>query len=259
MTLANYTAPITSISINWIAHLTLSNITCSRIDLIQLSRLLNLGVLTIGANVKAPDFGLDDNIVRTWARSAAASDAFRELRVLNCRSQTYLTNRIFDYLDQFPVLGAFNVEMSSIGSGSQEASQRAGWRFENGKVLDEWLHQGGSNSKDWNSVVHACFKGAGVLIKSTFADQEVEAVNSLPVLHLALGGLPSPALVGGSGEGSLSSFQRMPRDTKSIEVNNAVKMPLESIASSSTLPRKKPTVRASKRQDLDHLLLGFET
>lgn len=251
MTLAMYIAPITSPSLDWISYLTLSNVTCTRIDLIQLVQLANLGVLTIGANVKAPDVGLDDNIVRTWARSAATSNAFGILRVLNCRSQTHLTGRVFDYLEEFPALSVFSLEASSIGPDIRGVSQKVGWRCSTGEALAEWLIKRGASIRDWDSVIHACFRAAGVSRKFGFAEEKVQVLDSLPVLHLSLGGMPPPALVDVASDDSLILFHRV--------LSHAAKSSRIQDPNPRSPPRKKRMIRASKRQCMEHLLLGLET
>lgn len=110
MKLGEYTKHLESPSFNWITFLSVSHITCSRTDLIKICDLANLGVLTIGEKVHAPDIGLDDSVIRSWGRIAANSDKFSSLRVLNCRAQRGVTPKVFEHLNQFPALSSFNVE-----------------------------------------------------------------------------------------------------------------------------------------------------
>jgi len=275
MTLANYITPVTSPSMHWITHLTLSNITCSRTCLIQISKLLNVGVLTIGAGVKAPDIGLDDSIVRAWALSAARADAFGMLRVLNCRSQMHMTSTVFGYLSRFPALAIFNVEVSKIGPWDKDLALEAGWEYSTGKKLADWLVKEGATRRDWDSITHACYGCASTFQSNHMTEQIVEAVSELPVLHLALGGKPHDAAVDQAGDESFRSFRRIAaflsvcfpeeracqncRVAESTSTHKTTKRPLEATTALANASRKKPVIRASKQQAMEDLLVGFST
>ncbi|KAI4245727.1 MAG: hypothetical protein L6R40_002255 [Gallowayella cf. fulva] len=102
--LAEYTRHISSPSLTWITFLTLTSLSCTRTNLIQVSRLTNLGMLTIGTSDPVYDTGLEDNVVRAWGRAASEAGAFTKLRILVCRSQFNMTSKVFTYLQHLPAL-----------------------------------------------------------------------------------------------------------------------------------------------------------
>ncbi|KAL9065584.1 MAG: hypothetical protein Q9161_008140 [Pseudevernia consocians] len=276
MKLGDYIAPLISPSFHWITFLSLSNITCaqykapthkiaitdselmiqSRTDLAQISQLTNLGVLTIGRNLTTPDIGLDDSIIRGWGRSASTSDAFGLLRVLNCLSQKDITTTVFTHFNQFPALSLFNVEDCNISSKHRQAARNHGWNYRTGKDFSDWLVKGGTSSAGWDSIVHAGFQLGGAFNEKTLAAEGVEAIDAIPILHMCVGATQPDALVEVTEDRSLRSFYRESVGT----IRSPDKRPLsQNIAPSTRMPRKKPTLRASKQQRMEDLLTGFGT
>lgn len=259
--LGNYIKPISSPSLDWITFLNLSNITCSRIDLIQISQLANIGALTIGPDVQAEEIGLDDSIIRSWARIAATSKAFSMLRVLGFRSQKDITYRIFSHLAQFPALAIFNVEDCNLGSQNMSNAVCHGWKYRTGKELSDCLVKGGTTEAAWDSVTHASFQlGAQYNVEALTAEG-VEAIDGLPRLQLSLGGLPRPAAVDASGNGSLRSFYRSmlatPRENATTASSPKKRPWSQSQASAGNKAIKTPALRVSKQQNMEDLLMGF--
>ncbi|CAF9907592.1 hypothetical protein IMSHALPRED_005580 [Imshaugia aleurites] len=252
MKLCDYVAPLISPSFRWVTFLSLSDITCSRVDLVQISKLTNLGVLTIGRNLTTPDIGLDDSIIRSWGRTASSSRAFNLLRSLNCRSQKHITAGVFAHLNFFPALSLFNVEDCNLGSKNRKEARHHGWGYKTGKDLSNWLLKDGAG---WDSIVHASFKlGGGAISKKMATPEDVEAVDAIPVLHMSVGSTQPDALVDVTGDRSLRSFYRERVDTARFPN----KRPLsQSTAPSFKVSRKKPTLRVSKQQNLEDLFLGF--
>ena len=257
MKLIDYMKPIISPSLSWITSLTLSNITCSRTDLVQISRIINIGTLSIGPNVQAPDIGIDDSIIRSWGRLAADSDAFSVLRVLSCRSQKEMTPRIFTYLNQFPSLELFNVEDSNLGPQGQPLALQHGWKFKTGVDLSSLLMKGGTEGVGWDFAADACFRLGGQLCAEALPEDSVTEIDDLPVLHLALGPIPAVPIVYKTGNWSLQCFYRTKRQAfpRNDPLHNSNKRNLEE--AQPKLPRKKPTMRASKQQNLEDVLVGF--
>ncbi|KAF6219327.1 hypothetical protein HO133_005152 [Letharia lupina] len=254
MKLGDYVASLISPLYHWVTFLSLSNVTCSRTDLVQISQLTNLGVLTIGRKFTTPDIGLDDSIIRGWGRSASSTDAFRILRVLNCRSQKDITANVFAHLNQFPALSVFNVEDCNLGPKHRQAAQNHKWNYKTGKDLSEWLVKGGATSAGWDSIVHASFQLGGAFSKTTLTAEGVEAIDAIPVLHMSIGANQPDALVDVTGDQSLRSFYRERVDT--FKFPN--KRPLsQNIAPSIKMSYQKPTLRASKQQKLEDVLTGF--
>jgi len=261
MRLGDYLKPISSPSLDWITFLTLSSITCSRSDLVHISQLPNIGVLTIGPEVLADEIGLDDGVIRGWARTAATSNAFSMLRVLSCRSQKDITHRVFSHLNQLPALAILNVEECNLGPHHKSDALSYGWQYRTGNVLGECLVREGTAGAGWDSLMHASFQLGGSYNTRKLTAEGVEAIDGLPRLHLSLGGAPQPAAVDVTGSRSLRSFFReslaVPLDC-GISEASLNKRPLsEEESSGYHTARKRPAMRVSKRQDMEAVLMGL--
>lgn len=258
MTLAAYITPVTSPSFIWITFLTLSNVTCSRVDLVNVSKLTNLGTLTIGRGVRIGETGLDDSIVRAWSRAATEANAFSMLRVLVCRSQKEITLRSFAYFNHFPALALFIVEDCNFGPREKEPARTLGWKYRTGKDLSELFMASGLSDHKWDSTMHAAFRCGGAYGIDCMTAEGVEAIDLLPVLHFSLGGDPPDAALDTKRGERTRCFERVSRQIAAPMVQNATtKRPVSEVAGISDQPRKKPTVRASKQQSFDDLLSGF--
>lgn len=225
----------------------------SRTDLVQISKLTNLGVLTIGQNVTT----IDDSIVRGWGRTASSSDAFGLLRVINCRSQKDITAGVFAHLNQFPALSVFNVEDGKLGPKHRHSARNYGWNYRPGKDLSDWLVKGGTTGAGWDSIVHADFQLGGAFSEERLTAEGVETIDAIPVLHVSVGAAQSDEPVDVTGDGSLRTFYRERIDT--IRFPNKRRLS-QDIAPSIKMTRRKTTlrvVRASKQQNMEDLLTGF--
>ena len=251
MALADYVKPITSISHHWLTFLTLSDIICSRSELIQLSQLVNLGVLTIGKNVRTPESNFDDSVIRSWSRSASASGSFSMLRVLSCRMQQDITPRCFEYLASIPSLAFFKLEDCNIGRRDKAAARKLGWKYWTGQALTKLLIDGGLENQGWNPMCQTCFMLGGDQSVQQITAEGVDAINALPVLHFSVGGAPvDPKAV--------KSFQRLrPSAFKFATPLEPHKRPLSQASQGLALPKKKPTMRSSKHQNLEDLFTGL--
>ena len=255
MKLSDYMNPITSSSLSWITSLTLSNITCSRTDLIQISRIINIGTLSIGPNVEAPDIGIDDSIIRGWGRLAADSDAFTVLRVLTCRAQKEMTPRVFTYLSQFPSLDLLKVEHSNLGPQGKPLALQHGWKAIRGLDLRSLHVKGGTEGMGWDSAADACFRVGEQFYAAT--GDGVTGIDELPVLHLALGYVPAVPTVDETSNLDWQCFYRTKREAfrRDDPLRNSNKRKLEELQPKP--PRSKPRMRASKQQNLEEVLMGF--
>lgn len=196
-----------------------------------------------------------EGIIRGWGRIASSSDAFGLLRVLNCRSQKDITARVFDYLNQFPALSLFNVEDCNIGPKDRQAAREHGWNYRGGKVISDLLVKGGATGTGWDSIVHASFQLGGDFSERPLNAEGVEAIDAIPVLHLSVGATQPDAPVDVKGERSLRSFYRERVDA--IRFPN--KRPLSQILAPSIKKScTKPTLRASKQQNMADFLTEFE-
>lgn len=273
MKLGDYVSPLISPSFHWVTFLSLSNITCmyiseqlllyhmrsefsigSRTDLVQISQLTNLGVLTIGRNVTTTDIGLDDSIIRGWGRIATSSDAFSLLRVLNCRSQKNITAGVFAHLNQFPALSVFSVEDCNLGPKHKKEARSHGWSYKSGKDFSDRLVKGGLTDVGWDSIVYTSFQLGGAFSKRKVTAAGVEAIDAIPILHVSVGAAQADALVDVTGDRSLRVFYREQVDTVGFPNKRTLS---QNTASSIKKSRKKPTLRASKQQKMEDLLTGL--
>lgn len=250
-----YLKPLVSSSFRWIVHLTISNLDFSRAEIAGLSRLVNLGALTIG-NSPTGTF-LDDGIIRAWARAATEVGAFSMLRVLLLKTQKEITPQSFAYLNQFPSLALFNTENCNLGPRTKAAALALGWKHRTGKDLQEFLIKGGLTKSSWDSTVLAMFRQAGAYNTDHFGQESVEAIDSLPVLHFGLGRLPQGAALALTLDGRMRCFQRLCQKKRQTHAAT-VKRSLCDDQDSSTVPAKKPRVRISKLKDFGDLLTGFD-
>ncbi len=258
----SYIDPLVSITFHWITFLTLSQIICSRTDLLQLTKLKNLGVLTIGQGLACPIIGIDDSLVRAWGRAAAESDAFSTLRVFQCRSQKQITTKVLHYLNDFPSLALFTFEdCPKIGPQNKEEALRLGWRYKTGVDLSHFFAQSGATDASWDSISRASFRGSGPFSAGRVTAEGVEAFNNLPVLHFTLGSSADAAVnvTGAQGMRSFHRFVDYLPPPPSGPISGSKKRPLEQTSSqlSSLGARKKPTMRASKHQHMTSMLMGF--
>lgn len=254
----SYTTPLISPSFHWITFLTLSFITCSRTDLLQLSRLVNLGVLSICEKVNCPDIGLDDSIVRSWGRAAKESNAFSMLRVLNCRSQREITPRLINYLNDFSSLALFAVEDCNIGPQDKRLALSLGWQYKTGVDLSKFLVEAGATSSAWDTIIRALFRGSGSFSIKPMTAEGVAAVDALPVLQFSLGGVVPDAVVDVAGSHSLRTFHRMKDPIPNlVNPTRHLKRPAGQTSQPTSHARKKPMMRSTKQQSMEDMLMEF--
>ncbi len=79
----------------------------------------------------------------------------------------------------------------------------------------------------------------------------VEATNAIPVLHLCVGATQPDAVVDNIEDGSLRSFYRDLVDTSRFQKKRRSS---QMVAPNVRMSKRKPTLRASKRQKLVDLL-----
>ena len=106
----------------------------------------------------------------------------------------------------------------------------------------------------WDAIVHASFRLAGAISGSTLRAEGVEAINAIPVLHMAVGATQPGLLVDTAGDGSLMSFSREGVDMTGFRSKNQLS---QTLAPSIKISHCKPTVRASKQQNMVDFMAGF--
>ena len=256
MALPSYIKPITSTSIQWITNLHLSQVVCSRHELIHLSKLSNLETLTIGNGVEVPETGFDDGIVRAWARSATEGGAFSVLRILALRSQNLITSKIFTNLNSFPLLSVLLAEKCSLGSRDKPAARSLGWRYGARNDLADFLIYGGTLDASWDSILNAFLFQGSLLGVKILTEEGVEAISRRPRLNFSLGPVPVNLTLDNIGIPRLHYFRREAGSDLTSESTSSKRM-LSEVQPGQ--PNKKRMTRVSKQQDIDHSLMAFAT
>ena len=257
-TFSNYISPLISSSFQWITFLTLSDITCSRTDLVQLSRVVNLGTLTIDEGVNCLDGMFDDSIIRSWGRAAAESNAFCMLRVLVCRSQQGISIRTFDYLHFLPSLAFFNIQNCNIGSEDRSVALDKGWECVSSKQTLNSLPVNAAANPAWDTDLQAWFTNGGRLDVERISAEGVQAIDSLPLLHISLGGVPPKFNWNLSDKLRMRSYRRVKNQVISLSISTDGSKRIDEVFSKPrNLPRKKPRIRSSKQKSMGAILTEF--
>lgn len=250
----SYITPLISTSFKWITFLTLSGITCSRTDFLQLTRLTNIGVLTIGKSVKCPDGDPDDSMIKSWSRAAAESNSFSKLRIINCCTQKNITQDCIPFLNFFPLLALFTYENYDVNGWDHKISSRAGWYLKT-----EYHHRcllRSTTNPAWQSEIDSNFRGGVWKDIPPKSVEEIEALRAIPVVHLSLGI---------SKQDSADDPNQNPRIVILHRIKNAHPGAIDSaqiLKRLSSVERrsgasKKPKMRASKQKNVEDMLTGF--
>jgi len=258
MELHGYIKPLVSISFQWITFLILSDISCSRLELINISKLSNIGVLSVSERCGDEEIGLDDSIVRAWARAATETGAFRKLRVFTCRAQRTITRQVFGFLSQFPLLAIFAAENCSIGPSDAPYGRPQGWRFKTGKGLSEFLISGGATDSSWHSILRAYFQQSKALVTTASEADSSEVKDDPIVLHISLGRFLEAGVAAWDGSPIMRCFyrnishhgdrQQAPTTGKRALTDSYPSQP----------PLKKRVLRSSNQRDPVDLMKEFE-
>ena len=252
--LGGYVKPLLSPSFDWIVHLTISNSAFSRAEIVGLSKLVNLGALTIGASPTGTF--LHDSIIRAWTREATEVGAFSRLSVLILKAQKEVTLQSLVYLNQLSCLALFHTEDCNFGPETKAEALALGWKYRKGNDLTYLLSKGGLKFKSWDSTVRASFRQAGSYNADLLGPEGVEAVDSLPVVHFCLGAPPEEASLDITTYERMRGFQRICQKS-SQSYTATVRTPLLNEQNLTSVQAKKPRVRISKFKDVGDLVMGF--
>ena len=256
---SNYVNPLISSSLEWITLLTLSHINCSRTDLVKLSRLTNLGVLTIGPDISGSiNDSCDDGIVKAWSQAAEESNAFGVLRVLAFRSQPKITVKIFDYLLRFPSLKTLAVVDFSLGDIFEHPTAKGDWEIPTKETLDVHLAQGEVNDKSWDLTVRTLFTCAGMADVKVVPAEKAGVRPSPPLLHLSLRASPRDIKTYAKYIGSIMCFcRRENHDTSLSNLVTSRKRPIGPEAQRRQPNCPKRPMQSFRRQDMGTTLAEF--
>lgn len=251
---------IDSPSFHFITFLSLSDFSCSRSDLIHLSRLTNLGMLTIIAR-DSSWVSLEDSIVRAWGRAASESGAFSRFRILVCRFQTYFTGRVFTYFQDFPALDMILLDQCRVFKGLTDQATKHKWHAKE----HSRLRRDAVELPAWKDIYSGLFK-KGALFDIEAMHKPFENDKDLePILDVSLGVRAksasclltrSPALSGNSW-----LFRREGRcsDGSSLDSSSPQKRSLAENSVASSRSFKRPALRSSRQRTMKDLLAEFQT
>ena len=256
MPLGLYVKPLSSPSFHWIVHLSILDVTYSRAELFSLSKLVNIGALSIGSSRSGSS--IEDRIIRAWARAATETGAFSMLRVLILKAQKDITPQSFVYLNQFPSLTLFNTEDCNLGPKTKAEALALGWKYRTGKRLTDFLVNGGLTNASWDSIMHASFRQAGSLTADRMGKEAIEAIDSLPVLHFCLGCPPKEAALELKTAEGMRCFQRV-NETESQRQSTVANRQLADDHRLHMQPAKRPMIRTTKLRDYGDLAMEFRS
>ncbi|KAI4204666.1 MAG: hypothetical protein LQ350_000981 [Teloschistes chrysophthalmus] len=255
--------PMTSPSFAWITFLSLANICCTRAELIRISRVANLGMLTINplyGEYFGEEIGLDNSLVRAWGRAAFEAGAFSKLRILVLNDVTcrFLTNSVFKYLREFPALGMLLVP-ADFQDIFDDAAVAHGWyRIKNSDLFRTRFE---SENCTWQDIYTDCFNDDGTVDLVKLENLQSPDGNAPPVLDVIYGNTkndPYSKLIPRNdiGKETLQIFVRRDRTVRILNDDKKRIRPTYEDADHSWF--KKRAMRSSKQQHIGALLADFD-
>ncbi|KAL8902228.1 MAG: hypothetical protein Q9192_000103 [Flavoplaca navasiana] len=254
---------IVSPSFQFITFLTLSNISCSRRDLIQLSRLTNLGMLRITTGY--PDstgVSLEDRIIRAWGRAAAESGAFTKLRILVSKYQTHLTSKVFAYLRDFPALDVVVLDGCWSWGGVAEEAEKHEWHTTaHSKLRHDSL---GYRSPAWKDIYCRLLDNRNLSVIEAMGEASENDENSVPILDVSMVSAVQPASLQLNRCQNLSDhtwyFRRKGRcaHTGSLPMLRPQRRSRAEDPDARSQAPKKPAVRSSQHRNMKDSLADFQ-
>ncbi|KAL8893051.1 MAG: hypothetical protein Q9215_000056 [Flavoplaca cf. flavocitrina] len=254
---------IVSPSFQFITFITLSNISCLRNDLIQLSRLTNLGMLRITTGF--PDstgVSLEDRIIRAWGRAAAESGAFTKLRILVCKYQTHLTSEVFAYLRDFPALDVVVLDGCwSLGGVAEEAEKHEWHATAHSKLRHDSL---GYRSPPWKDIYSRLLNNKNLSVIEAMGEASDHDENSVPILDVSMVSAVQPASLQLNRCQNLSDhawyFRRKGRcaDPGSLPMLRPQRRARAEDPDARSQALKKPAMRSSQQRTMKDSLADFQ-
>ena len=257
--LVECTKHIDSPSFHYITFLTLSNIDCTRSDLIQLSRLTNLGMLTV-RNDGSSCVAFEDNIIRAWGRGASEAGAFTRLRILVCRFQFYITGKIFAYFQTFPALDLVLLDQCRVSREFTNHAKQHEWH-----AMRRSKSHGGSFAEEspaWKEIYKGLTKEGALFDIDSMQKPSENDEGSQPVLEVSLYSTESHrhGLSKILEPDDMWHFRRKgrPRDSESSATLCPQKRVLVEGSAASSCTSKRPALRTSRQRPVKNLLSDYQ-
>ncbi|OMP85924.1 hypothetical protein BK809_0002136 [Diplodia seriata] len=113
---------VTAPNFEWVTHLTLQDPRLSKHDWAKITKIRNLGALTI---LGPCSDSLDDRVVRGWSEAAKDGHVFSKLRLVFFICQPYITTRSLGFLRTLPALTLCNLTGCDV---DPDQAEDLGWR-----------------------------------------------------------------------------------------------------------------------------------
>lgn len=177
MSMLDYSQSLNGAPLDFVTSLTLWSTNFSRADLINVSKITNLGSLAIG--VRPYDI-LDDRVFRSWRRSVIEAGAFARLRVFVQDGESNFTDEMQKFLKVLPSLRFFSV----WPAGTKELCcvYDCDWLARRYAAPEDLANTRAFEALDWNHVPQQLFR---------ISRGEDAAASSLPFFSLCLGRPPT--------------------------------------------------------------------
>jgi len=124
-----YTAPLTSISYDFMTYLSITT-PFSVPDLVKLSEVPNLGVLEIMNTSEMGPRLVDDRLIRAWSIAATTEGAFSVLRILRLWNFEGVTGHSLALVNKFPSLGVYDVRGCGFSGAAPVNTRQLGWEVQ---------------------------------------------------------------------------------------------------------------------------------
>ena len=164
----------------------------TRLDLLNLPDIANLGTLTIGPGVTVfssattEQLGIDDAVIRAWTRNQEQYGSLSCLRALCLKEQESLTLDALRWATHLPNLASFTMEgdLGAFDELEPEDIQSLGWKF----VDEDSLDEPNDTSAPWWTADARAFTSSSVLHALHKGIEQAQKLSELPMLHLQLSG-----------------------------------------------------------------------
>jgi hypothetical protein len=233
--LMHYIKPLTTHKFEFLVSFSISEIACSRTDLIGISELVNIQHLTIGPGIQVSDGKFDNGIIRAWARAACESASFCFLRVLAFRRQVDFTQVFFQYAAALPSLGVLLFEgcNPSVQRDQEAICHYYKWEYASCKGVFKLLRNGNIEECAWDEFLQAADAQAQEFCKVQIPSSRVTIINNIPIVDMAVGRAQANARYSKSAPRLIKCYYR-------TEWSNHL------------LPEDFETLSSSKKRDGDH-------
>ena len=183
----SYARHIKPPALEWLTHLTLNKVTCTKRDFIQLGELQNLNALTIGLITMIPTTDvLDDSVIRGMSRASLEINGFRVLRTLVFQRQRWLSDRIFEYARDFQSLTCIILTQGVNLTFNARVHPTYGWQKTTIEELWDLFKMPRSHD-DWAKLFRWCNDYGTIIRAGNLSAEEIKSIENAPTLDFYIG------------------------------------------------------------------------